>query len=174
MQKDQCPEIIFLIGPPGSGKSTWLAKYFEMLARTRAPEHNPQYAIISTDRMVEERMAEHGIDYTAAFSMVPKEEADKIIFNKLYGFLKNNYHIIVDQTNVDKVTRAAKLALVPEHYFKRAIVFKLPREIVMERINAPERLAAGKIIPEAVMQKMFDTFEDPDLTEFHEIEFITQ
>lgn len=119
-------------------------------------------------------MAEHGIDYAAAFPMVPKEEADQIIFNKLYGCLKNNYHIIVDQTNVDKVTRAAKLALVPEHYLKRAIVFKLPREIVMERINAPERLAAGKIIPDFVMQKMFDTFEDPDLTEFHEIEFITQ
>ena len=174
MDKDQCPEIIFLIGPPGSGKSTWLEKYFAMLARTRAPEHIPTYAIISTDRMVEERMAEHGCDYTTAFAMVPKEESDQMCFNKLYGCLKNNYHIIVDQTNVDKTTRASKLALVPDNYFKRAIVFKLPQEVVMQRINAPERLAAGKVIPDFVMQKMFDTFEDPDLTEFDEIQYITE
>jgi tRNA uridine 5-carbamoylmethylation protein Kti12 len=174
MTKDQCPEIIFLIGPPGSGKTTWLANYFAILAETRKPEDIPQYAIVSTDRMVEERMALHNVDYTTAFLMIPKEESDQLCFNKLYGCLKNNYHIIVDQTNVDKVTRAAKLALVPENYFKRAIVFDLPHEVVLQRINAPERLAVGKVIPDAVMQKMFDTYEEPDLTEFHEIEFITQ
>jgi predicted kinase len=92
-----------------------------------------------------------------------------VLVSRMYGSVKNNNSIIIDQTNLDPVVRASKLAMIPAHYHKKAIVFDVDIETLLERQRAPERLSIGKFIPDAVFANMQAVYRKPDLSEFNEI-----
>lgn len=148
-------EITLLIGPPCSGKSTWIEE-------NKTNEH-----VISRDATVMD-MATKGIDYDEAWASVDQKEVDRQLqlrFNiakKVEGL-----NIIIDMTNMSKKTRR-KWLNVPKHWKRKARVFITS----MDELNARNRQRPGKIIPEQAMHRMIGAFHAPLYSEFDEIEWV--
>lgn len=161
------PEIIMLIGPPGSGKSTWIKNYL-------ATQPAMQYSIISADDFIMKWAAQDGLgnDYDAAFRHYPLEKVVSALYGKASWCNTNQYSVIWDQTNLDKASRAGKLACFPG-YHRKAVVFEISEETLKQRRNSPERLASNKVIPDEVLAGMALKFQAPDLEEFDEIMKVT-
>lgn len=146
------PVAIFLIGPPGSGKSTYRAKL------------PSSYVILSTDDVFDRLAAEKGLTYSQAFHelgfKIPQAEFDAA-FNEA---VKNNKNIVIDQTNMSRKARAKKLNLIPRHYKKVAVVFSVPMDELQKRLD--KRAAeTGKNIPPHVLENMMKSYEEPTKAE---------
>ena len=100
------PKALFLIGVPGSGKSTF---------RATLPK---DFVILSTDDVFDRLAKEHGMTYTQAFHKlgfkIPQAEFDAAFQEAI----ANNRNIVIDQTNMSVAARAKKLRLIPDHYWK--------------------------------------------------------
>ena len=70
--------------------------------------------------------------------------------------------MIWDQTNVSKKSRAPKLAMVPDHYEKIAVVFATPDDEELQR-----RLGSrpGKSIPAHIVMGMASSLQQPTYDE---------
>jgi len=160
-------DLIMMIGPAGSGKSTWTKKYLETTDK--------EYVVLGTDAIFVEWGEAEGLNYSEAFNHFKYKDVEKEFERRLVLAFENKQNVIWDQTNLTVKTRAAKLAKVPTGYRKRAVVFDLPKETVLSRIKNPDRIAEGKHIPNVVIYGMFKQFEMPDKFEFDEIiEVITK
>lgn len=161
------PDLIMMIGPAGSGKSTWIKNY---LAKT-----DKEYVVLSTDDIFVEWGNAFGMNYSEAFNHFKYAEVEKEFYTRLGSAVAAKQNIIWDQTNLTVKTRAKKLFGIPKDYRKRAVVFTLPKEVVLARAKNADRVDAGKIIPPNVIGSMFNQFEAPDVGEFDQvIETITQ
>ena len=142
------PKLYMLIGVPASGKSTWREQFFET---NRA-------MIISTDDILEDIAKTQGLTYNDVFKDNIKF-ANKQMDVHMRVALETDMDIMWDQTNLTKKSRAPKLAKVPEHYEKIAIVFLTPEDEEWQR-----RLASrpGKNIPQNILMGMRDSMEFPD------------
>lgn len=159
------PEAVFLIGYPGSGKSTYLEKFFAM-------QHDLPYEVISSDNLIYELAQRDGTTYAAAHAKYFEDIVPGLIA-RTDAAVASNHSIIFDQTNLDPIVRASKLAQIASHYHKKAIVFEVDVETLIARQHAPERMAIGKVIPREVFENMQAVYRKPDLTEFDEIVIIT-
>jgi len=144
--------LYMLVGVPGSGKSTWIAQNF--------PDLTGHY-VASTDRLIEiyasmrqatyDDMFQDNIDY-----------ANKAMMTHIKDVIMYGYNIIWDQTNLNKKSRAQKLAAVPNTYRKIAIFFPTPETGELYR-----RLGSrpGKTIPEFAVQQMITSLQQPTIEE---------
>jgi predicted kinase len=154
-----------LIGVPGSGKSTWLQnKDFTKDERATC--------ILSTDNYIEDAAKVLGKTYNEVFEeTIADATAD--LNAQLSWAVKNSMNIVWDQTNINKKTRAKKLAMIPSNdYEKIAVFFETPdEEEHQRRLNSCGR--EGKSIPEHVMRNMIKGLERPEKSEgFDRIVFI--
>ena len=159
------PEVIFFVGFPGSGKSTELAR---MLAAMELGT----YTVLSSDAVLMEFAERDSITYHDAHIKYA-DDVKPLLIERMKTLFASNVNVILDQTHLDPQVRADKLALVPAHYHKRAVLFEVPMEVIRQRQLAPERLAVGKFIPEEVMDQMIAVYRKPDLTEFDEITIVS-
>lgn len=155
------PQVIMLVGLPGTGKSTWIQEFLKSADRP--------YTVLSADAITTQWAKEVGIDYTEAFKRYPEDVVKREIYRRLDQALRANMSIIWDQTNLSKENRSTKLGRLPGFYRRTAVVFTVDPEEQTRRLNAPERIAANKVIPEEVMTRMRSEFEMPDLAEFDEV-----
>ncbi len=151
------PRCYQLIGVPGAGKSTWIAK-----------QHwAKDIPVVSTDNFVEAYAKEQGKTYNEVFKdYMPI--AVKLMANQALICQANNLDVIWDQTSTSVVSRRRKFNTLPK-YEHIAVVFKTPETDELAR-----RLASrpGKNIPDHVMRSMIDSFEMPTEDEgFTEIWF---
>lgn len=163
--QEQKPEVIFTIGFAGCGKSTWLERFLKELA-------DRQYTILSSDAILMEYAESEGITYHEAHIKYA-DDIKPLLIERMKSLFANNVNVILDQTHLDPQVRADKLALVPAHYNKKAVWFDIPLEVILQRQQAPERLAVGKFIPTEVMDQMLTVYRKPDLMEFHEIVIVS-
>jgi predicted kinase len=142
------PTLYMMIGIPGSGKSTWLAKQAFDWARTR---------IISTDNIIDQRAAAQGKTYSDVFQKEIKSATSEMN-QQLKAAIAAGDDIVWDQTNLTKKSRAGKLSQIPEEYHKVAVVFRTPDDVELTKrlANRP-----GKHIPPNVLLAMKSQLEMP-------------
>jgi len=145
------PEIIVLIGLPGSGKSTWRDN---MIANS--PD---KYVIVSSDDELE-RMADHeGITYGEAFKKyIGKSTA--ISKQKFREAVNKGDNIIWDQTNMSPKKRRGILNQVPDGYEKTAVSFEVDPQELQDRLEKREK-ETGKHIPPNVIKDMGRSYRPP-------------
>lgn len=154
-------ELIMLIGLPGSGKSTYIKKI----------NKDNEYVVISSDDILEELAKLDGTDYNRAFAK-HANFAGKEMFRRAEAAIKNGANIIWDQTNMNVKNRKRKLAMFPDTYTKRAVVFSIDDGELNRRLKKRER-ETGKKIPDHVIKSMAASYQAPTRGEgFSKIEYI--
>lgn len=148
------PTLYMLIGLPGSGKSTWIKNC-----------NINNCVVLSTDDYIERQAQRLGKTYDELFR-ISIAAADVNLAKDLNEAIDTGKNIIWDQTNLSNSVRAKKLYRIPNNYRKVAIVFRVPDDVLEQRLdNRP-----GKTIPEHVINNMKKSFEYPKLSEgFDEI-----
>lgn len=154
--------MIMLIGPPGSGKSTYINDL--LMIKNALCNDNYKVVVISTDDIFEELAKDAGITYTEAFDKFSFKEIEREMFNRLDTAIKENRDIIIDQTNMSVKSRARKLQKFPSNYHKEAVVFNVDRVELDRRLNEREK-ETGKIIPKFVVDSMLRSYQEPTKAE---------
>lgn len=142
--------FVVLIGPPGSGKSTFLSGL---------KAHMP-LVVASTDDQIEAHAAEHGLTYSQAFDRINFKTLKKRMELAIVEGVARAEHVFVDQTNMTRKSRSGKLKLAGSHHHKIAVDFDVPDKVLLERIDA-RGVATGKIIPRGIFFSMMKTYEAP-------------
>lgn len=161
-------KITLLIGPPLSGKSTWVKK-----------NHQDEVIISRDEELMTFAQAEYDknnpnkpwqLSYTEAFKQYGQDpNIDKNIKELYNKSIKDNKDIIIDMTNMSAKSRK-KWLQVPHTYEKRAIVFMVDIEVLKER-NI-QRSKEGKTIPSEVLINMMKNFTVPTPDQFNKIDWI--
>ena len=157
------PEIIVMVGLPGSGKSTWRDA---MLAKS-----DREYVIISSDDEIEALAAEAGTTYSAGFKQFIGK-ATAISKQKFREAVNKGRNILWDQTNLNPKKRKSILSQVPEEYTKTAVVFNITAHELQQRLDKREK-ETGKFIPPNVMKDMARSYRPPTKEEgFDTVSFV--
>lgn len=152
------PEIIILIGEPASGKSTWRAA------------NQKDHQVISSDDILESLASENNITYGEAFNIYAGRAAEECHHN-FASALAQKSNIIIDRTNMTRKSRAKFLAMVGAEYERKAIVFRVPRDELVERARIRGE-QTGKTIAPWIIDRMISTYEAPGDSEFDEVTFV--
>ena len=105
------PFVILLIGPPLSGKTTWIRENF------------PTTDVISRDEIVMEVYGSK--NYTESFGSVDQKEVDRILNQRFLDFSTEKRNVIVDMTNMAIKRRRATLNYFSNDYYKMAVIFPI-------------------------------------------------
>jgi len=141
-------KVILLIGPPLSGKDTYL----------RSQDYT-DFTMISRDDIL---MSLHNTnDYSEAFGQVDQKEVDRLLNQKIQDCIDGKKNVIINMTNLTKRGRNRHLSKFPNSdYEKIAIIF--PKLDITEYINRnlKRKNEENKFIPLNVIQSMIDNWED--------------
>ena len=146
-------KVIFLVGPPLSGKDTFLRK-----------NNYENYEIISRDDIM---MSLHNNDdYTEAFKSVNQKLVDKLLNEKIYSAINSKKNVVINMTNLTVRSRHRNLCkFCQEIYDRIAIVFpKLTTDEYKIR-NQKRKEEYNKFIPIEVINDMVEKWEKVTLEE---------
>ncbi len=139
------PFVIILIGPPLSGKTTWIRNNF------------PTTEVISRDEIV---MEVHGSrDYDAAFSSVNQKEVDRVLTRRLVDASKNNINVIIDMTHMTSKRRKQNLDYFGDEYYKLGVIFPILDEIEYVRRNDKRIKEENKNLPMHIVKRMISSYQ---------------
>ena len=134
------PSCTFLVGVPGSGKSTWISH--------RIP-HREHTTLISTDHVIEYIADAYEMTYDESFKDLIKF-AEKVMWKSLEDAVHFQDNIVIDRTNLTEKSRARFIKYL-EGYKFYAVVFPTPEQEEWERrLNS----RPGKTIPKSVLESM--------------------
>lgn len=136
---DSYPEFLMLVGLPGSGKSTYIKKYF-----------NQNLRVHSSDNIREELSGD-----------VNNQDINKKVFELLHKRvredLKNGISCVYDATNISWKKRKAFLeSLKGIKCIKTCHVIATPYEVCLEQNRQRDR-----VVPEDVIERMYMNFDIP-------------
>ena len=144
-------DIYILVGPPGSGKSTWIEKEFQ-----------DECSVVSTDNIIQAVADDEGKTYNEVFSTFIKA-AEPMMWSDFDIYVDGGYDpIVVDRTNMSIKSRARFFDRLKKFhknhdYQIHAVVFPKPEDAEYERrLNRP-----GKTIPREVINSMLASFQMP-------------
>jgi predicted kinase len=141
------PYVIILIGPPLSGKTTWIKKNFE-------PE---SFELISRDQIVLDLHGED--DYNTAFKTVDQKEVDKILVNKISTSAKEGKNAIIDMTHMTSKRRKYNLSFFDEKYYKLAVIFPVLKEEEYVARDKKRTEEENKSIPMHIIKNMISSYQ---------------
>lgn len=150
-------QITLLIGPPCSGKSTWI----------KAGAEHLDSVIVSRDNVIMQ-LASGYMNYEQAWASVDQKKVDSELQKQFQLAKKSGNDIIVDMTNMSRKSRRKWLHGVPKNWNRKAVVFITPWDELLRR-NANRE---GKILSVDVLKKMVLRFAAPLYSEFDEIEWV--
>lgn len=148
------PEVIFLVGIPTSGKSTFSNQ-----------QKYKDYVRVSSDDILQEIAKERQQSYNTVFKGNIRF-AQIAMMKVLRKAVEENKSLIWDQTNLTRKQRREKLKHIPAHYKKTAVYFVVDLKTALQRNTQ----RPGKVIPPEVLERMIKEYELPVLGEgFDEI-----
>lgn len=146
------PEVIFMVGLPCSGKSTYINN-----------NNLDDYVVVSSDDVIDRIAAEKGITHNQAFHDFNKRATYEMHKN-FEAAIKDKKNIIIDRTNMSVPARAKLMARIPADYIKTAIVFDVETDIILERLHE-RSIKTGKTVPLKSIIMMARNYDEPKLSE---------
>ena len=139
------PFVIILIGPPLSGKTTWIRENF------------PTTEVISRDETV---MEDYGSrNYTEAFKNVDQKEVDKVLTQKFIDANVTKKNVIVDMTHMASKRRKQNLNYFTDDYYKLAVIFPILSEEEYVKRNQKRIEEENKDLPMGVVKSMISSYQ---------------
>jgi predicted kinase len=145
------PFVIFLVGVPLVGKSTFIRENFEGIN------------VISRDEILMEVAGTR--DYTEAWKNADQKSVDSLLSERLRDSNKGNVNTIIDMTNLTRKSRVGKLNVFSKDFLKVAVIFKNLSDDEFDRRNENRRINENKFIPKFVIKNMTSSYVEPTLTE---------
>jgi predicted kinase len=144
------PWVLTLIGPPLSGKSTWIKDNFDL----------NEIVWISRDQTL---LDVYGSDnYDEAFKNVNQKEVDRVLISTIQKASKENKNVIINMTNMTRKRRMYNLDFFGEEYYKVAVIFPILDEAEYERRNLKRKEEEQKFIPTHVLKNMISSYQSVD------------
>jgi len=141
------PWVLTLIGPPLSGKSTWIKDNFDL----------NEIVWISRDQTL---LDVYGSDnYDEAFKNVNQKEVDRVLISTIQKASKEGKNVIIDMTNMTRKRRMYNLDFFGEEYYKVAVIFPILDEAEYERRNLKRKEEEQKFIPTHVLKNMISSYQ---------------
>jgi len=141
------PYVIILIGPPLSGKTTWIRKNFE-------PD---SFELISRDEIV---LDLHGDDdYNTAFKTVNQKEVDNTLIYNLSKASDDGKNVIIDMTHMNSKRRKYNLSFFDDSYYKLAVIFPILTDNEYITRNKKRTDEENKSIPMHVIKNMISSYQ---------------
>lgn len=144
--KSKSPWVIIMIGPPLSGKTSWINKNFDP----------SEYELVSRDQIVVDVHGEN--DYNVAFKSVDQKEVDRILTKRLTDVGMSSKNAIVDMTHMGRKRRKQNLSFFKNHY-KVAVIFPILTESEYQRRNDKRTSEERKTIPIGIIKNMIDSYQ---------------
>ncbi|MCW2235730.1 ATP-binding protein [Azospirillum canadense] len=156
------PTVYMLMGPPGSGKTTWRSAFLAARAG--------QAVAVSRDDVVAEVAASEGVSYRAAWRAFSRA-IDKEYRRRLTDAFTHGLDVVVDATNVTAKARRRVLSRVPVGWERVGVLFDAPDAVLMQRLT--DRAAAGgPAVPPWLIAKMRADWVPPAPDEFDRVETV--
>ena len=154
-------EVIILVGLPAAGKSTWMLnkEYDYPISRDWCINH------LAYDALGHEKAWD--ATYNEKWKAVDQKKVDQLL-QSLYKEANKYDNVVVDMTHMSKKSRRKSLSHFGSEYKKKCVVF-LPD---MPTLFLQNGNRSGKVIDEAVINKMMRSFYPPTMEEFDEIEYV--
>lgn len=128
-------EIVFMIGYPGSGKSTYIA------------ENYPNHVRISSDKFIEEYAKNNGGSYQDVFNEYIGT-ATKKMFEEFQESVKSKKDMVIDRTNMNNKSRNKFINQLPKLYDIKNVVFEISLNTLLNRNK--ERKKYGRQVPACI------------------------
>jgi len=154
------PVVYFLIGCPGSGKSTYVK---EVLMPSG------DYFVASSDDIITKKGAHIGMNYNKAFNHFNFKDIEKEFRTNINKAINERLDIIIDRTNMNDKGRYKLLRLFPKDYIKIAIVFDFKDTEKIKTQLAKREKEEGKYISDVILYKMIKSYVEPTSNEFDQI-----
>lgn len=145
------PFVIILIGPPLSGKSTWVRQNF------------PEINVISRDEIVMEVYGSR--NYTEAFKKVNQKEVDRVLDERLKEANLSKENVIIDMTHMASKRRKKNLNYFSDDYYKLAVIFPILSDEEYKRRNDKRIQEENKDLPMHVIKSMISSYQPIKETE---------
>ena len=139
------PFVIILIGPPLSGKSTWIRENF------------PTTEVISRDETVMEVYGSR--NYTEAFNNVDQKEVDRVLTQKFLDANASKKSVIVDMTHMASKRRKQNLNYFSNDYYKLGVIFPILSDDEYERRNQKRIEEENKDLPMKIVKSMISSYQ---------------
>jgi predicted kinase len=139
------PFVIILVGPPMSGKTTWIRENF------------PTTNVISRDEIVMEVYGSR--DYTAAFNNVDQKEVDRVLSQRFLDANKEKKNVIVDMTHMASKRRKQNLNYFTDDYYKLGVIFPILSDDEYERRNKKRIEEENKDLPMKIVKSMISSYQ---------------
>lgn len=146
------PFVIFLIGPPLSGKDT-LIRNLEL----------SNVVVVSRDDIVLEMCP--GMNYNDAFKSVNQKQVDKVLKARLIDLANSGKNVIINLTNLRRKKRNLFKSYFSKEYVKVSIIFPILSLEEYDSRNKVRQDEQGKYIPQSVIEDMIDGYESIDESE---------
>lgn len=141
------PFVIILIGPPLSGKTTWIRNNFA----------DREVELISRDQIV---LDVYGSDnYDDAFNNVNQKEVDRVLHTKMIDANKNRKNVIVDMTHMGSKRRMQNLSYFDDDYYKLAVIFPILSDEEYGRRNDKRSGEENKTLPMHIIKRMISQYQ---------------
>lgn len=150
------PFVIILVGPPLSGKTTWIRKNF------------PTTEVISRDETLMEVYGSR--NYTEAFNNVDQKEVDRVLTKKFVDANAQKKSVIVDMTHMASNRRKQNLNYFSDDYFKLAVIFPILSEDEYITRNKKRIEEENKDLPMRIVKSMISSYQPISKEEgFHKV-----
>lgn len=139
------PFVMLLVGPPLSGKSTWIRSNF------------PEVKVISRDEIVMEVAQTR--DYNKAFAEVDHKEVDRILAQRLNQSNIDDENVIVDMTNMTSKRRKQTLNFFGDNFYKIAVIFPILTDEDYQSRNQKRISEENKDLPLSIIKRMISSYQ---------------